>query len=618
MKRLNENRVRRAFHLLLGMALLTVAVPVLSRAQAPAPPPSTPNSLTAGADAELAGDRARVIHMLQRATFGVRPADIEEAMELGVEGWIDRQLEPRAITDTKVERLIDERFVAATMGASELLELYPPNQVVRALRSVAQDSVASDAERDEARQMLRQRNPGRIVQDLTGARLTRAAHSERQLEEMMTEFWFDHFNVDFRKNQLRWLVADYESSAIRPNVFGSFSDLLLATAMHPAMLLYLDNAQSVAPQPNRRQPIQGLRGRQELRAGQPMRPGLRDVARRRTAERQRPRASERGLNENYARELLELHTLGVDGGYTQADVLEVARAFTGWGISRPPFRRGDLQRMSGSAPASVDAVVQLLDNASYDGALEFLFRKQMHDPGDKVVLGDQFPGSSGMDDALAVLEMLATHPSTTRHVATQLVTRFVSDDPSQQMVDQLASVFVETDGDLAAVTRALFTSPGFYSPEARGSKVKSPFLLIASAVRATETEVVNVRALGEVLTSLGERPYLAEAPTGYPETSSGWVSGGAMINRMDFAESFAAGEIRGLRFEVGSGLLRGVDPAKDGVELLADRLLPGEGTQMVAGAVRDVIEGEGSLASPRDQVTRALGLLIGSPAFQRH
>lgn len=550
--------------------------------------------------------RAEAVHLLQRATFGPRPEDIDEVVRTGIDTWLDRQLHPDEIDDSGIESLIAERFPAATMSASELLELYPPNQIVQAVRRLAQDSTTSQEDRRKAAQMLRQNNPGQIVQQLTGARLTRAAHSERQLEEVMTEFWFDHFNVDFRKNQLRWLVADYEENAIRPNVFGTFYDLLVATATHPAMLVYLDNAQSVAPDSTR---MAGA-GRR-LRAA-----GNGNLA---------SRLANRGLNENYARELMELHTLGVDGGYTQADVVQVARAFTGWGVSPPAFNRADLQNMAGSGTPSLEAIGDLLADASYEGAFQFAFHPFLHDAGDKVVMGEEIDGSRGMDDALEVLKMLATAPATARHIATQLVTRFVSDDPPREMVDEIARVFLDTGGDLREVTRALFTSPYFYADEAVGSKVKSPFELAASAVRLTDTDVVNVRALTQTLESLGEAPYRAEAPTGYPETSAEWVSGGALLNRMDFGQAFAAGELRGLRPSAAGELSRSAggrtEPATaSGVDIeaaLARRLFPEGGVDELVASVRDAVAEEG-VTAPRERLATALGLFLGSPQFQNH
>ncbi len=537
-------------------------------------------------------EAARVVHLLQRATFGARPEDVERVMDMGRDEWLDWQLDPGAIDDEALQTRIAERFPAALQSVPELLERYPPNQVVGSLRRIVQDSTASEAERTEAREVLRRSNPGQILQQLVGARLTRAAHSERQLEEMMTQFWFDHFNVDFRKNQLRWLVSDYESNAIRPNVFGSFYELLVATATHPAMLVYLDNAQSVAPQTI---PVRGRSG----------------------ANRLPDRVRERGLNENYARELLELHTLGVDGGYSQEDVTEVARAFTGWGISPPRFDRGRLRRMAGEGRSSVQEVLGLMEEASYEGAFQFRFRSRMHDPDEKLFMGRQVDGSTGMDDALAILQRLATHPSTARNVATQLVTRFVSDDPPAEMVRELEEVFLETDGDLGEVTRALFASEHFYASDTMRSKIKSPTTLISSALRATGAEVVNVRGLSQTLTALGEPPYLAEAPIGYPERSADWVSGGAMLNRMDFGQAFAEGQLRGIRIAAWPRLLGGLDSMSDPLASVARRLLPGAETDELVTAVREALAEE-EPASPRETATRAVGLILGSPEFQRH
>lgn len=497
--------------------------------------------LAAPGAAQSPGDSA--LHLLSRATFGVRAADLELVKRIGLAPWLDRQLAPAP--DPAAEEAA-RRYPATVMPVEQLLREYaPPPQV------------PGDTVRRAPRAGLQ-----RILAELVGARLHRAVLSERQLEEVMTQFWYNHFNVFFGKGVDRYLVADYERTAIRPHVFGRFEDMLLATARHPAMLFYLDNWQSVSI----------------------------DTAAPRFA-RMRPNAQRpRGLNENYARELLELHTLGVDGGYTQQDVTEVARAFTGWTFTPP----------RPNAPPR-------------DIAVAFAFRRELHDRGEKVVLGRTLAANRGEQDGRDVIALLASHPATARHVAHKLVERFVTDAGDAQLEAELADVFNRTRGDLAAVTRALFTSPRFQARAFVGTKVKTPFELVASALRVTQTPPVPARNLIELLRSMGELPYGAAEPTGYPAASEDWVNTGAMLARMNFGLELASA-----RLQRGPGALQRTaavgQPAT--LEELAARVLPGRDTRALVQGIRtDLAKQE-----PRDEralQARALGLLLGSPDFQR-
>ncbi|MBD0321197.1 MAG: DUF1800 domain-containing protein, partial [Gemmatimonadetes bacterium] len=384
--------------------------------------------------------------------------------------------------------------------------------------------------------------PQRILADLAGARLQRAVYTERQLEDVMADFWFNHFNVFFGKGADRYLVGDYERSAIRPHVFGRFRDLLGATARHPAMLVYLDNARSRAAD----------------------------------STRQAGRAS--GINENYARELMELHTLGVDGGYTQRDVGEVARAFTGWTVGR-----------GGGGP-------------------RFVFRRALHDARAKTVLGRTLSAGRGEEDGGEVLDLLARHPSTTRHVARKLAGRFVADEPPARLVDELAAVFTRTDGDLRAVTRALFRSPEF--ARSRGAKTRTPFEFVAGTLRATDAELRPSRPVLQTLRELGHMPYASTAPTGYAHTAAEWTGGGAMLARMNFALALAGGGMQGVRIDPERLVASGADPATR----LAALLLPGRDTGALARAVAEDV----AKLPPEQRTARAMALILGSPAFQRH
>ncbi|MFQ5746338.1 MAG: DUF1800 domain-containing protein [Gemmatimonadota bacterium] len=509
------------------------------------------------------GERERIAHLLQRATFGIRPGDVEAALSLGREAWLDRQLSPGPSADPRLESRLAP-FRVSAMGPAELFEAYPPPQVLRE-RFGPRDSLSPAMRRE-----LRMASPARLAAELAAVRLTRAVYAERQLEEVMVDFWFNHFNVFFGKGADRWLVADYERTAIRPHVFGRFEDLLVATASHPAMLFYLDNWRSSVPD------------------------SLNPRARRRGAG---TRGRNRGLNENYARELLELHTLGVDGGYTQEDVVQVARAFTGWTITRP----GSMERDG--------------------GRVEFVFRPFLHDPGVKHVLGRTLPAGRGMRDGLDVLHLLATHPATARHIATLLIRRLATDDPSPAFVEEIARVFESTDGDLAAVTRAVLTSDRFYAPGLRNAKLRTPFELVAASLRATGAEIGNPAGLLQVLRSLRQLPYQSEPPTGYPLVAEEWANGGDMLQRMNFALAFASGHVRGVRLDIDRvpGLSGGSDgePAEARVRALARSLIPGASTDALAELVTADLAASAT-GTPARAKRRALGLVLGSPEFQHH
>jgi uncharacterized protein (DUF1800 family) len=501
-------------------------------------------------------ERSRVVHLLQRATYGPRPEDIAAALAFGPDAWLEDQLHPDRIDDSALALRL-EPLDAVTMSLEELYEKYPSPRRTRAAMGEV-DSI------ERRRQMREMREEGlessrRIGAELSAARLQRAVYSERQLEAVMTDFWFNRFNVYWGEGMNRWLVPDYEREAIRPHVFGRFEDMLRATARHPAMLFYLDNWRSIAPDSLR--PEGGARAARDLPEGA-------------------------GFNENYARELLELHTLGVDGGYTQADVIAAARALTGWSIA-----------FDGDVP-------------------EFRFRPALHDVGEKRFLGRALPAGGGIEEGEEVLAILARHPATAHHLARDLAEAFVADEPPPALVDRLTRVFLETDGDLREVTRALFTAPEFEAAAARGAKVKSPFELVASALRQADAEVATYNAASAYLRSAGEAPYAAREPIGYPETAEAWIDGGAMLQRMNLALDLASGQTRGI--EIDADELARVSAEVDVVDALAARLLPGADTARVVALVKaDLARAGTDGGSPEDPAGRALGLILGSPEFQR-
>jgi uncharacterized protein (DUF1800 family) len=373
----------------------------------------------------------------------------------------------------------------------------------------------------------------------------------------MVDFWFNHFNVFGGKGPTRMYLTEYERDAIRPNALGRFRDLLQATAKSPAMLFYLDNWQSAAPEDAATAPVTP-RGRGFFRRPQ------------RQPDPQRPAQNRRrGINENYARELMELHTLGVDGGYTQTDVQEVARAFTGWTIVRP--------RMGG----------------------EFRFEPRMHDRGEKVVLGHRIEGGGGMEDGEQVIDLLARHPSTARVIATKLARRFVADEPPQALVARAAARFTGTGGDIREVVRTIVTSTEFFAASAYRAKVKTPFEFVASAIRATGVEMPNAMPAVQALRELGMPPYMCEPPTGYADTASAWVNTGALLNRMNFAVALTGGR---------DG--RGRAPAPASRVTSADAVI----ANALAG---DLSESTRSTIARATTAAQAVALVLGAPEFQR-
>jgi uncharacterized protein (DUF1800 family) len=429
-------------------------------------------------------DDAAIAHVLDRLAFGPAAGQVERVRAIGLGRWVDEQLQPQRITDGALDARL-ARLQTLTLDSATIARDYflPARRERRARQQAAADGGTAPREAMAPAMNDAIRQERRILTELGEAKLLRAVYSERQLEEVLVDFWFNHFNVFAGKGQTGIYLGEYEREAIRPHVLGKFRDLLGATAKSPAMLFYLDNWQSVAV---------------TARAG-----------------RDRPTQARRGLNENYARELLELHTLGVDGGYTQQDIIDVARAFTGWTIGRPD-------------------------------AAGFRFAANLHDRGAKGVLGLTLPAGRGIDDGERVLDLLAQHPATARHIAFKLAQRFVSDAPPAPLVDRAANTFQRTKGDLREVVRRIVTSPEFFDRSARRAKVKTPFEFVASALRATGAEVRNGQAVIRALADMGMPLYLCQPPTGYDDTAAAWVSSGALITRINFAVALTRGEIRGV------------------------------------------------------------------------
>ena len=488
-------------------------------------------------------DRA-IVHVLNRMGFGARPGDITRVRQVGLQAYIDQQLHPEHIADAALTSRLAGLETLDKPSRELADDYFMPAVLARREVKAASGNASADATRpmrtpDQTAALRKQRA---VLQDLNAQKILRAVYSDRQLEEVMTDFWFNHFNVFAGKGATSIYLTEYERDVIRPHALGKFRDLLGATAKSPAMLFYLDNWQSADP--NARVPRGGMRQAANIR--------------------------KRGLNENYGRELMELHTLGVDGGYTQQDVIEVARCFTGWTIKQP--------RQGGG----------------------FAFEPRMHENGRKLVLGHVI-SRGGERDGEEVLDILATHPSTARFISTKLVRRFVSDDPPQSLVDRATTRFKQTDGDIREVLRTILTSTEFFAPAAYRAKVKTPFEFVVSTVRATGSDVTDATPLAQTIRQLGEPLYMCQPPTGYADRAEAWVNTGTLLNRMNFAVALV------------SGRMRGVQPS--GVPLDSTEAARG---QLVDGVLAaDISDATAQTIAKAQDARQAAALILGSPEFQR-
>jgi uncharacterized protein (DUF1800 family) len=542
------------------------------KSQTPMPAAARPaSSASAGVTlpASSLTEDQRILHVLNRLGYGPRPGDIERVKRIGLAAYVERQLDPARIPDDRVEASV-QAFPTLTLSVPEALRVYPEPDPK--LLAKVQSGEMSQQELRQAAPL--ERRPARIAVELQAAKLTRAVLSERQLQEAMVDFWFNHFNVDARKGAVKWMIADYERSAIRPHALGKFRDLLLATARHPAMLFYLDNWMST-------------KADLIVRAGP-------------------QRGRQMGLNENYAREIMELHTLGVDGGYTQKDVIDVARAFSGWSIEKP--------REQGT----------------------FVFRAPAHDQGEKQILGHVLPAGGGEQDGVRVIDILSNHPSTARFIATKLARRFVSDDPPPALVERAVRTFRDTNGDIRKVMVTIIVSPEFFSAEAYRAKIKTPLEIVASSVRALDGELAPPAtpgaqgpgggfALAQQVGKLGEPLYQQQPPTGYPDRAEAWVNSGALLNRMNFALGLTANRVPGVRVDlaraVGSADRRRPELVLDG---LLGSVLQGQATPQTRSVLAAQLDNpeiarptSGDRGPATTDVEKLAALVLGSPEFQR-
>jgi uncharacterized protein (DUF1800 family) len=471
---------------------------------------------------ELPADQ-QIIQALSRLTFGAKPGDVQKVRAIGLDNWIDQQLHPDKIDDSAIEGFVS-RYSVLNQDQNSLVQQYAQQQRERRqVRAARADSTRpmNPADSMAMRQQLQQQfNLTRqVVTQLQSSRVARAVASDRQLQEVMTDFWENHFNIYAQKGGPEpYYLKDFDENVIRPHALGKFRDLLEAVSKSPAMLFYLDNARSMAD--STRPTLAGRNGG-GLRMI-PMRGGALGAMRaaqqmqRQQQQQQQLQRQRQGLNENYGRELLELHTLGVDGGYTQQDVINVARAFTGWTI-QPPAQGGG-----------------------------FIFRPQVHDAGDKIVLGHKLAAGRGEEDAEDVLDILAKSPATAHFISFKLARHFVSDSPSKALVDHAAQVYLKTDGDIREVLRAIITSPEFFSQQAFHSKVKTPFEVVVSAMRSLNATPDSTPRTAQVIAFLGQPIFGHQAPNGWPETGDAWMNTGAILNRINFGMAAAAGRLPGV------------------------------------------------------------------------
>jgi uncharacterized protein (DUF1800 family) len=522
---------------------------------------------------ELTADEA-ILHALNRLGYGPHPEDLERIKRTGLENWIERQLHPEKID----ERALQSRLAglpAVNLNPQALLAQYPQPDAAAKRMGITVDEyrkqMVAQAHPPQGERPKPSKLPQEALNQLQQAKALRAIYGERQLQEQLTDFWFNHFNVFANKDLELWLLASYEGDVIRPRVLGRFRDLLGATAKSPAMLFYLDNFLSADPG-----------------AAQRLKSHPEKLRSRHNAEL--PPVGKRGLNENYG--LMELHTLGVDGGYSQQDVIEVARSFTGWTI-----------RNARTKP-------------------EFAFDARVHDPQPKRVLGRKIH-AGGIKDGEQVLDLLARDPHTAHHIALELAGRFVSDNPPGPLVDRMAAEFRKSGGDLREVMRAMIYSPEFWSRAAYRAKVKTPFELVVSAARVLGTDVDSALPLVNWIARIGEPLYQCLPPTGYSDKSAAWVNAGALLNRLNFALALASNRVAGSQVQIAPllGTEAEADPYQ-ALERAIHLLLAGQ----VSAATRSTLEKQS--ADPQiAQVKSAgvtqvnlgaiTGLVLGTPEFQQ-
>lgn len=669
-------------------------------------------------------ERQAAAHLLDRFAFGQRPGDIDRVVKMGLDNWLSAQLQGNLAEQTLPEKL--KGFGSLSLTSKELNERYPaPAQIVALARregrflkiadavNVPDDSLARLTEQNMA-EMMNPKDAGKkngkspeknayreallayaeekgfrpqreAITELVEQKIYRGVYGENQLQAVLADFWFNHFNISLTHAQARRYAVTYERDAIRANALSPFPTLLRATAKHPAMLFYLDNARSVAPEgtpttfsfadlnPNaqrnkeRREALEArnpeaakrLKEKTEAMAEEKMneqmdkqlgKTGLTDKELQKAKAKLKEAKKNAGINENYARELMELHTLGVDGGYTQQDIIGVARALTGWTALDPKADSLFDARVEQAKARGID-----ISQFVRDG--DFLFRADRHDAAEKVILGKTLPAGRGLEDGEEVLKLLASHPSTAKFISKKLATRFVSDAPSGSLVKMLSEVFARTNGDTRELITAIANAPEFWKAGTRGAKIKSPFELAVSSLRASAAEVIDAKPLAQWISRMGQPLFAYQAPTGYPDRAGVWINTGSLLTRMNFGLNLAFGRIKGTSVDLPA--LNGnhePESPEEALKLYGAILLPErdlskaieqmkpvarepELSKKVAGAspsknvsrdsaaaLQDIgVSSSESAAAPVDMqkmkaqaLAQVVGVILGSPEFQRH
>jgi uncharacterized protein (DUF1800 family) len=526
----------------------------------------------------------KIMHVLNRLGFGARPGDVERVKAIGLQKYIEQQLNPASIADPVAETKV-KNLEIFNMSTAEVFAKYPnPGALLRRLEGSRRsqnnaannnqpaDEQMTDKDRQERQAKLREyyreydlRPANQLVPQITANRVLRAVYSEKQLQEVMVDFWQNHFNVYAGKAAVRWYIPSYERDVLRKNALGNFKDLVTGTAQHPAMLFFLDNFESRSPnaqQNNGNNRLQRMMQNGQLNQRQrerlkEQRGWTDEQLDQRLNQLKNQQNRQRGINENYARELMELHTLGVDGGYTQADIVEVAKAFTGWTIADPRgYRRAAADDIKGTENRALNRLQRQAGIPDDIESGEFYFNERWHESGTKTVLGQKI-SEGGMKDGLKVIDILVAHPSTAKFIAKKLAVKFVSDNPSLALVGRVAKAFQDSKGDIKTTLKALFTDKEFFAPENYRAKIKTPFELAVSAIRTIGADTNSSPAILAMLTKLGEVPYGYQAPTGYPDTAEDWVNAGALLERLNFTVALASNRIPGTKadlkiFEAGS------------------------------------------------------------------
>jgi len=575
--------------LVVGVVIAAVVSPVMAGAK------------VASNGAKSLTEEQKILHVLNRLGFGARPGDVERVKAMGLQKYIDQQLDPATISDAGLDSKV-RGLEIFDMSTSQLFAKYPnPASLLRMIEGQQPGAAVNaeemtDKQRQERQQKLRElyikydmKPAAQILPQIVSNRVLRAVYSEKQLQEVMVDFWQNHFNVFAGKAAVRWYIPSYERDVLRKNALGNFKDLLVGTAQHPAMLFYLDNFESVSP--NMQQPGNGQnaqRLQQLIRSGGQLPPqarqrlkdqfGLTDAQldqriREMRANPQPAQQQRRGINENYARELMELHTLGVDGGYSQKDIVEVAKCFTGWTIADPRgYRRAAASEINGTESQRLRRLQRQAGVPDDVDSGEFYFNERWHDKSVKTVLG-QTVSEGGMKDGLKVIDLLVKQPATAKFIARKLAVKFVSDKPSEALVGRAADAFSKSGGDIKTTLRAIFTDKEFFSTENYRSKIKSPFELAVSSVRALGAQTNGGPQFAAMLNKLGEVPYGYQAPTGYPDTAEDWVNTGALLERLNFAVAFASNRIPGTRVDL-------------------SRYDPKDKTKILDRAISEILDGE--------------------------